>query len=257
MPVRAVGGAVAVDEPEEEQNRLIQRLLSLTDAVRGRLSGGDRDFARELAEAGEWELAIETITDASRQRRLLTNSERAELAEIQALLGRLQPEIRWRSLRALVRGVLHSLARRRLRRGRPHMRPPAVQPMPDPGIQLEPPLLREAMPTVATWLDAGLRHDGEALLAEQVDTARIHALCECGEDYCYSFYLMPPTPVGERRGRWEGLTPNGFESIAIDAGHMAWVQHEFRGPIDAVTEEGLQAICEYQALVGVVPRATV
>lgn len=113
------------------------------------------------------------------------------------------------------------------------------------------------MPTVATWLRAGLRRDGEELLAEQVDTARIHALCECGEDSCFSFCLMPPTQVAERRGRWTGLMPNGFESVAIDNGRMAWVQDEFRGPIDALTEEGLRAIREYQALVGVVPRATV
>lgn len=109
------------------------------------------------------------------------------------------------------------------------------------------------MPTVATWLRAGLRDDGEALLAEQVDTARVHALCECDEDYCFSFYLMPPIPISERRGRWTGTMPNGFESIGIDEGRMAWVQHEFRGPIDAVTEEGLRAIGEYQSLVGVVP----
>ena len=38
---------------------------------------------------------------------------------------------------------------------------------------------------------------------------------------------------------------------------MAWVQRESRGPIGGVTAEGLQAICECQALVGVVPRATV
>lgn len=112
-----------MDELEQEQSRLIQRLLVLINTVRDRLHGGDRDFARELAEVGEWDLAIETVVRASRHRLLLTTSEREELAEIQAFLRRLAPEVRWRSLRALVRGALHFLARRLMRRGRPHARP--------------------------------------------------------------------------------------------------------------------------------------
>jgi len=81
-----------------------------------------------------------------------------------------------------------------------------------PEPHFEPPLLTKAMPTVATWLQAGLRHAGEDLLAEQIDTARVHALCECGENYCFSFYLMPPISLDERRGRWTGLMPRALRA---------------------------------------------
>ncbi|MDQ3690310.1 MAG: hypothetical protein M3406_09815 [Chloroflexota bacterium] len=243
-----------MDERDEEQNRLIERLLIFIAAAHDRLNAGERDFAREFAEAGEWELALETVVGASRHRLLLTANERQELAEIEASLRRLQPGMRWRSFRDLVRGVLRARVRGLVRRDASRQRRPAVEQTSEPGSRFEPPLLREAMPTVATWLREGLRRDGEELLAEQVDTARIHALCECGADSCFSFYLMPPTPLAERQ--WTGLMPNGFESIGIDNGRVAWVQDEFRGPIDAVTEDGMRAIREYQALVGAVPRAT-
>ena len=50
------------------------------------------------------------------------------------------------------------------------------------------------------------------------------------------------------------MAPRGFESVAIDNGQLAWVQHEFRGPAELLTGEGRRAVREYQSLVGVVPR---
>ena len=67
-------------------------------------------------EVGAWELAIETVISTSRHRLVFTTKERDELAELQALHRRLEPEIRWLSLRALGGGLL--------RRETTHARPP-------------------------------------------------------------------------------------------------------------------------------------
>lgn len=233
----------------ERQDALIQHLGRLIESARERLGVRDATFAREHAEAGEWELAIETINQASRHGLLLTTSEKQELAEIQALLRRLQPATTWRSFRALVRGLL--------RREMSFTRPPRVEPIREPITRFDPPLLREAMPTVAAWLREGLRREGEESLAAQVDTARVHALCDCSDDSCFSFYLMPPIPVAERGHRYTGLAPEPFDSVGIDNGHIAMVQREFWGQIDAASDEEIRAFREYQALVGVVPREAV
>ncbi len=193
-------------------------------------------------------MAIHTINEASRHQLLLTGSERQELSEISASHVQLAPEIAWRSFRRLVRGVL------RARIGLRRTIPAVVRTEHPPPARSEPPLLMEAMPTVAAWLREGLRLDGAEALAEQVDTARIHALCGCGEDNCFSFYLAPPIPARERESRYTGVAPRGLESVAIDNGQLAWVQHEFRGPAELFTDEGRRAINEYQSLVGVVRR---
>jgi len=100
-----------MDEIGEAMNCLITRLLILNDVVGDRLSAGDHEFASELAEAGEWELAIETVRKGSRDRLLLTGNERQELDDIETSLRRLEPAMRWRSSRELIRGALRALLR--------------------------------------------------------------------------------------------------------------------------------------------------
>jgi len=226
----------------------LERLLALIERFRDRLAPRDADFARESAEQHEWEMAIEVLNQASRRRLLLTTAEKKELAEIEASLRPLAPEMTWRSIRRLARG-LFSTRRTRLSRS------PAVEKSDEPAAAgFDAPLLADAMPTVAARLRESLRAEGEQALAEQVDTSRVHALCSCGEDYCFSFYLAPPIPVPERQARWTGLAPHGFESVGIDNGQLVWVQDEFRGPAEGLTEEGRRAIREYQSLIGVVLR---
>lgn len=107
-----------MDDLYERHNALIERLLRLIDSTRERLGDPNTTFARENVEAGEWELAIEIMSQASRHRLVLTPSERHELAEIEASLRHLQPEMGGRNFRDILRGILldaMSAARRRRR----------------------------------------------------------------------------------------------------------------------------------------------
>ncbi len=233
---------------EERHAASLERLLALIERLRDRLAPRDADFAHEFAGQHEWELAIEVLNEASRHRLLLTTAEKEELAEVEASLRRLAPEMTWRSIRRLARGLFGT------RRARLSPAPAVERSDRLPAARFDPPLLTDAMPTVAARLRKSLRAEGEQSLAQQVDTARVHALCRCDEDSCFSFYLAPPIPLRERRSRWTGLAPDGFDSIAIDNGQLAYVQDALIGPAEALTEEERRAIREYQSLVGLVPR---
>ena len=181
-------------DTEARHAALIERLTAFIERLRDRLAPADCDFALELALHGEWELAIEAIDAASRHQLLLTANERQVLRDISASLGRLAPEVAWRSFGHLLGGILRS------RRGLRRPVPAVIRSEEPPPTRPEPPRLMDAMPTVASWLQEGLRLDGEQDLAEQVDTARIHALCGCGDDSC--FLVLPrATDPGQRTNR--------------------------------------------------------
>jgi hypothetical protein len=112
-----------------------------------------------------------------------------------------------------------------------------------------PPLLREALPTVATALASSLAEAGEVALAAQIETARVHALCECAEDTCMSFYLSPPL-VGRCPGEYRVVTPDAVTTIGVCDEQLGWVQDE---TIDNHPETP-RRLAEYWALEGQVPR---
>lgn len=56
-------------------------------------------------------------------------------------------------------------------------------------------LLSSALPGLADELEQLLAGEQERRLAEQVDSLRIVALCDCGDGFCSSFYTQP-RPVG-------------------------------------------------------------
>ena len=66
----------------------------------------------------------------------------------------------------------------------------AVDDEPEPA-----PLLRETWPIFTAELVTVLALHGDDRLTEQVDRLRIIAVCECGDDFCQSFYTGP-RPVG-------------------------------------------------------------
>jgi hypothetical protein len=54
------------------------------------------------------------------------------------------------------------------------------------------PRIVERWPKLARRLRDALIRDGEAELASQVDELRGLAMCDCGDDFCQSFYTEPP-----------------------------------------------------------------
>jgi hypothetical protein len=53
------------------------------------------------------------------------------------------------------------------------------------------PRLRTTWPVFAEELTAALVADGSRELAAQVDHLRVVARCNCGDDFCQSFYTAP------------------------------------------------------------------
>lgn len=126
----------------------------------------------------------------------------------------------------------------------PRCCPPTVGAVPH-----ETPLLFDVLPTVAAALERSLAAEGERKLARSLRGARIHALCECGESDCMSFYLSDPRV---RCRKYRVVLPSAVMTVGVCDGGIKWVQDEALHESD---DETLERLREYQKLVGVVPRA--
>lgn len=49
----------------------------------------------------------------------------------------------------------------------------------------------DVFPRLATEIADTLRREGEHALADQIDTLDVVEMCDCGEDFCQSFYTAP------------------------------------------------------------------
>ena len=107
----------------------------------------------------------------------------------------------------------------------------------------------DALPTVTIALRDAFVAMGEVALAEQLVDARVHALCECGEPGCLTFYLSPP--VSPCPGGYRVVLPIAVSTVGVCDGTITVVEDEAIGLVDA---ESQARLTEYLALEGVVPR---
>ncbi len=70
------------------------------------------------------------------------------------------------------------------------------------------PLLRTTWPVFTAELVAALHAEAEERLADQVGDLRIVEVCDCGDDFCQSFYTGP-RPVG--------AYGEGHRNVCLDA----------------------------------------
>ena len=54
----------------------------------------------------------------------------------------------------------------------------------------------DLLPKLAAELAAALEHEGHPHLADQVPQLRIVDRCRCGDDFCGTFYAVPPPRRG-------------------------------------------------------------
>lgn len=89
------------------------------------------------------------------------------------------------------------------------------------------PLLAEAIPNFVGELESLLRSEGESDLAEQVAGLRIVDRCRCGDDFCATFYVVPP-PSGAWGPGHEtvplGLSSNGMINVDVLDGHIVSIE---------------------------------
>ena len=127
----------------------------------------------------------------------------------------------------------------------------AVEPrLPSVRMRPEPPLFLEALPTLGAALQRSLLDEDEPHLAASLSTARVYALCECGEPACMSFYLSPPIE-GPCPGEYRVVIPAAVMTLGVCDEQIDWVQDEVLGRTD---EETLRRRSEYESLGRVVPR---
>lgn len=99
------------------------------------------------------------------------------------------------------------------------------------------PKLVERWPTLAQQLRAALTRDDEAELAKQVDELRIVEMCDCGDDFCQSFYTEPPPaaayPLARHRNvDFDDPGWDGFLILDIVDERIAYVEVLYRPPLD-------------------------
>jgi hypothetical protein len=116
---------------------------------------------------------------------------------------------------------------------------------------VQPPLVSEALPTLARALKESLIREGEPELAAQLEQARIHALCGCGDRECMSFYVMPPEDERSRPGDYNTLEPDAVIAVDIHKGRMTFIEDLVTRRWDPDTRARL---AEYEAVAAVVPR---
>jgi hypothetical protein len=116
-------------------------------------------------------------------------------------------------------------------------------------MQSEPPLYFDALPTVANALRQSLIDEGEQALADGLVGACVHALCECEEADCMSFYLSPP--LSPCPGEYRVVLPSAVMTAGVCDEQIGWVQDEVLDESDEKTHARLR---EYLELLLVVPR---
>ncbi|GIF22416.1 hypothetical protein BJ973_002739 [Actinoplanes tereljensis] len=81
----------------------------------------------------------------------------------------------------------------------------------------EPALVSDRWPRLAAELADALREEGEDDLAEQAAGLRVLQQCDCGDDFCQSFYTQPPPDGAYGPGhRNIGLSPEKPGMLVLD-----------------------------------------
>lgn len=89
------------------------------------------------------------------------------------------------------------------------------------------PLVRAVLPALAERMEAALRAQGEARLADQVADLRITAVCRCEQPFCGSFHtLRTPMKRWFIRGRQVELADGEPGTVVVDVvrGEIAYVE---------------------------------
>jgi hypothetical protein len=89
------------------------------------------------------------------------------------------------------------------------------------------PLLSRVLPELAERIEAALRAQGEARLAETVGRLRITNVCTCGQPYCGSFHTASwPMRRWFMRGRQIRLEDGRPGDVMVDVvrGEIAYVE---------------------------------
>ena len=98
----------------------------------------------------------------------------------------------------------------------------------------ETPLVCRTWPRLAAELVVALREEGEDGLADQVGDLRVLKRCDCGDDFCQSFYTAPK-PVGAYGPghRNVGLSPSrpGYLVLDVVDGAIMYVEVLHRPPL--------------------------
>lgn len=101
------------------------------------------------------------------------------------------------------------------------------------------PLLKEALPELASELYDLLIKKNEIELAQQIDSLRIIELCSCDEEFCSTFYTLPKPD-----DRWDGdllsielERKNGIIVLDVVDNKIAQVEILFRDDIKRKLEE--------------------
>ena len=80
----------------------------------------------------------------------------------------------------------------------------------------KPVLLSRALPEFASELRDALRRQGEEHLSSQVASLRVFSLCDCGDDFCQTFYTDDRS-----QGIW--ADGNSYSVVAQEMGKEGWV----------------------------------
>lgn len=113
------------------------------------------------------------------------------------------------------------------------------------------PLMSVSLPTLTAALKPSLLREGEPALSAQVDVARIHALCYCGEPDCLTFFLAPPDE-SPCIGAYRVVMPDAVMTIGVCNEQMWRVEDDTNGRQDERTRA---KVAEYGALRSRVARA--
>jgi hypothetical protein len=105
------------------------------------------------------------------------------------------------------------------------------------------PKLVDALPALARALQESLTREDEGALAQQVEEARVHALCRCDDSGCLGVYLRP-----ERErcvGHYRVVTPDAVITVGVCRELLDWIDDN-----ELVTPAGSdpRRRAEYEAL---------
>jgi hypothetical protein len=96
-------------------------------------------------------------------------------------------------------------------------------------------LLRDRWPVLAAQIETALRTSDEPALADLVGELRVVKQCDCGDEFCQSFYTAPPPAAalaaGHRNLMLEAPWP-GFLILDLVDDKIVYVEVLDRPPLD-------------------------
>lgn len=95
-------------------------------------------------------------------------------------------------------------------------------------------LVTERWPVFADELHHALLHEGQTALAATVDELRVVGLCNCGDDFCQSFFTAERPDGTFGAGRWSlELEPPwaGMLNLDVVDDVIVYVEVLYRAPL--------------------------